>query len=111
MSLLLVSCGRQKVKIPTHILGKEKMVPVLVELHIAEKIIAATRISFDSARIVYHSGFKKEILQKYDISVSQFDSSFVFYESNVELMADIYESVVDSLGARVSEEKLNTQSK
>lgn len=102
----LFSCGKPKEKIPEGILTKEEIVPILADLHVAEKMIAKERLPFDSSRIVYHSYYKNKVLEDRGVSLALFDSSFVYYTDHIELMLEVYTDVVDTLGNRLSKKKM-----
>ena len=96
----LLSCEDQG-KIPDNIIPPDKMVNVLVDLHIGEaKIKTLSRSKLDSP-FVYFMKIKQETYQNYDIDHARFDSSYNYYMSKrLEIMEDIYTRVVDSLSLR-----------
>ncbi len=104
VSFLLNSCTNQS--LPEGILSQDEMLPIVVDLHIAEEVIQSYNWNYDSSRVMFHSVYKKEILKKHNVDFAQFDSSYVYYERNVELMNKLYERVVDTLSLRVSMKKL-----
>jgi len=91
----------EEVKPPAQLLPKEKMVSLLVQLHVLEARIEASRLSPDSARALFQSQ-KKELLWKNDVPEkdSLLQRSYRYYAINNKDMDEIYKAVVDSLERR-----------
>jgi hypothetical protein len=106
MPLLLLFACKSEPKVPSNILSKDQMVPILIELHIAEKVVGNQRLPYDSSQMLYHSIYKKDVLDKRNIRLTQFDSSWVYYEKHLEDMMYIYDRVIDSLGKRISDQRI-----
>jgi hypothetical protein len=86
---------------PAQLLPKEKMVSLLVQLHLLEARIEASRLSPDSARALFQAQ-KKVLLWKNDVSEkdSLLQRSYRYYAINNKDMDEIYKAVVDSLERR-----------
>ena len=86
---------------PKQLLPKEKLVSLLVQLHLLEARVEASRLSPDSARAIFQQK-KSEILWKNDVSEkdSVLQHSFRYYAVNKKDMDEIYKSVIDSLERR-----------
>lgn len=78
----------------------------MIDIHIAEEVLQAKNIHFDSSRVLFHSVYKPSVLKKHNVDLAVFDSSFVYYERNVEHMDKLYQRVVDSLAFRYSIKKI-----
>ncbi len=102
--IALLSCTREE-KIPEDILSKEKMVSVLIDIHILEKKLDYLHISRDSAQKLY-TAYEFDILKQHQVDTNTYRRSFDFYSLEVRHMVDIYEAVVDSL---IAEQKRNTE--
>ena len=91
----------EEVPPPAQLLPKEKMVSLLVQLHLLEARIEASRLSPDSARALFQSR-KKELLWKNDVPEkdSLLQHSYRYYAINNKDMDEIYKAVVDSLERR-----------
>ena len=99
---LLASCAMpEEVKPPDPLLPKEKLVSLLVQLHILESRIEASRLPPDSARALFQSQ-KSEILWKNNVSEkdSLLPHSYRYYAINHKDMDEIYKAVIDSLALR-----------
>jgi hypothetical protein len=91
----------EEVKPPAQLLPKEKMVSLLVQLHLLEARVEASRLSPDSARALFQAQ-KKDLLWKNDVSVpdSLLERSYRYYAVNNKDMDEIYKAVIDSLQLR-----------
>jgi len=91
----------EEVPPPAQLLPKEKMVSLLVQLHLLEARIEASRLSPDSARALFQSQ-KKALLRKNDVleKDSLLQRSYRYYAINNKAMDEIYKEVVDSLERR-----------
>jgi hypothetical protein len=99
---LLGSCAiPEEVKPPAQLLPKEKMVSLLVQLHILEARVEASRLSPDSARALFQAQ-KKDLLWKNDVSEADsiLQRSYRYYAVNNKDMDEIYKAVIDSLELR-----------
>ncbi len=109
-SLLLAALGGcstpEAVPAPAQLLPREKMVSLLVQLHLLEAQIEASRLSTDSARALFQSK-RKELLWKNNVSEddSLVQHSYRYYALHNKDMNEIYKEVIDSLQARQT--KLN----
>lgn len=99
---LLTGCARpEDVARPAQLLPKEKMVSLLVQLHILEARVEASRLSPDSARALFQNQ-KREILRQNNLSEadSVLQHSYRYYAINHKDMDEIYAAVIDSLTHR-----------
>lgn len=90
LALLTVSC---KPSIPGKYLQPDEMADILYEYHIAEAITNATQSS-DSIAL---RSYRTSILEKHDVSQSDFDSSMVYYCRHTKLLEDVYEKISDRI--------------
>lgn len=99
---LLMGCARpEDVARPAQLLPKEKMVSLLVQLHILEAQVEASHLSADSARALFQSQ-KREILRQNNLleADSALQHSYRYYAINRKDMDEIYAAVTDSLAHR-----------
>ena len=94
--VLLSACNR----IPKEVLPEEKMIDVLVEIHLAEG-------TFDVHQFAKYSEAKKQyyqyILNKQGVSVKQFDTSISWYVKHLDVYERVYEGVLEKLISRQEE--------
>ena len=98
LMLFLTGC-RKEVTIPEHLLGKDEMINVLLDLHIAEAEIVSLRVKRDSSEIYFREA-EKVIFEKFGIPDSIFKESYEFYLENPEFLEEVYSAVVDSLSLK-----------
>lgn len=91
--LLLISCRQNERVVPVSplVLGKEKMIAVLVDIHIAE---SAVKLKADSGHV--EKSFHK-ILSKHSVTKEQYEESLKFYVDNPEILNEIYENVLNEI--------------
>jgi|SRR5680860_172447 len=90
---------------PEGILSEDKMVEVLVDIHMAEGMASSLPIPFDSSKRIYPL-LEKEIFLKHQITDSVFMESFQYYLRNSKKMETIYARTIDSLALK---EKIGDQ--
>lgn len=84
---------------PANVLGKEKMVNLLVDLHLVEAFVNSNYPMTDSARYLYKK-WEDSTLKAHGTDHIAFDSSMAYYKRNIKLLDEIYVSVVDSLSLK-----------
>jgi hypothetical protein len=91
---------------PSHVLTKEKMVDILTNLHLAEAYVNTNFPFSDSSKYVYKK-MQDSILKAQGTDGVAYDSSLAYYQRHVEVLDQIYSSVVDSLslGETITVEK------
>ncbi|WP_299454280.1 DUF4296 domain-containing protein [uncultured Microscilla sp.] len=104
--VLIVACSNKK-EIPKDIIPKEKMVNMLVDIHLEESKIDASRYLLrDSAQVAY---FKAQvgIFKKYKTDSTHYYKSYDYYFENMNHMKDIYTEVAEKMKA-MSDSVANT---
>lgn len=97
--LSLASCNSSNK--PAALLSKDKMVEVLIDVHLTEGLSSAMPVSFDSSRVLYNL-LEKDVFLKHAVSDSVFTQSMLYYLRDPADMEQIYSRVVDSLMVRES---------
>jgi hypothetical protein len=92
--IILFSCGRKK--LPDGILDEDKMVEVLIDIHLAEGLVSTFPIHYDSSRVLYPL-LEKEVFKKHQIPDSVFRMSLEFYMKDTKTMDRMYARTIDSL--------------
>jgi hypothetical protein len=105
---LLAACntGGEQQKPPAGLLPREKMINILIDVHIAEAIVTQRNLPADSARILFQD-YKEGILKKMGVDKEAFQKSYQYYMDNVRELDAIYAIVVDSLSLRESRGQLS----
>jgi hypothetical protein len=91
---ILFSCGGRK--LPDGILDEDKMVEVLIDIHLAEGLVSTFPIHYDSSRVLYPL-FEKEVFKKHQIPDSVFRMSLEYYMQDTKTMDRMYARTIDSL--------------
>ncbi|MCX6290627.1 MAG: DUF4296 domain-containing protein [Bacteroidetes bacterium] len=101
--LLSISCSKKPADIPKNILSKTELVPVLVDIHLAQAATGVNQLN-DSARygMKEYSGY---IFKIHGITKEKYDSSLAFYSRHPELIDEIYQEVINELSRKQSEEE------
>jgi len=83
-------------KVPDSILGQEKMVTILTDLHIAEAMARATPHQGDTNKqiVIDYYGY---IFKKYGTTDSLFKISFNYYTKHPVLLDSVYSEVINKL--------------
>ena len=102
---LIVSCRQQKETPPAYVLPIEKMVPLMIDIHLVEAAISSKNIARDSSVLLY-SLYEKDVFKKHNISDSIYRKNFDYYTSHPAMMDKLYEMVVDSLSLREEQKRL-----
>lgn len=100
--LTFFSCIKEKV--PQGILSKEKMVPLLVDLHLTEPLYAQ-RFALGLPDSTALDDLYLSFLKKHKVSRKQFEKSVFYYGKHPEQYKEIYNKVLDRLGEMESKIK------
>jgi hypothetical protein len=98
---LLLACSSGKDK-PDDVLSKDKMVNVLLDIHLAEARVSQARLPLDSS-LNYYIFLENEIFQKHQIDSATYKKSMDYYTLHIRELDEIYESVLDSLNIKSAE--------
>ncbi|MEX2511788.1 MAG: DUF4296 domain-containing protein [Cyclobacteriaceae bacterium] len=80
-------------------MSEDKMVSILVDIHLTEGFVQSLSIPYDSSRKLYPV-LEKEIFEKHEVADSVYLSSLQYYLRDAEKMEGIYERTIDSLTVR-----------
>jgi hypothetical protein len=94
--LLAFACGGEK--LPKGILTKEKMVPMLVDQHLAEQIFSLRfNVGLKNDSVI--DDLYLSILKKYGVERNKFEQSVFYYSKHPEKYKEIYDEVLNRLNA------------
>lgn len=94
LCIYLLGCGSNKV--PEGVLNEDKMVEMLVDIHMLEGMVSSFPIHFDSSRILYPL-MERDLFEKHQVPDSVFKRSLEFYMEDIRMMDRIYARTIDSL--------------
>ena len=92
---LIFSCKNDAIDNKKYI-SKEKMVKILIDIHLIEEKVNQLNFSKDSSKVMFDM-LEKEIFQKYNLTDEDYRKSYSHYFFNPKELDDIYQSVIDSL--------------
>ncbi|MES2592327.1 MAG: DUF4296 domain-containing protein [Bacteroidota bacterium] len=101
--ILLFSCsGKQEVSIPDTVFPIEKMVKVMLDIHLLEATLNSNTYSPDKAG-AFKPSPTTDVLKENGISKKQWDESFYFYSQHPDLLVKIYEQLLNDLSTMQAE--------
>lgn len=99
-TLLFSQCDRPEEPVrPAQLLPRDKMVRVLVDLHLTEARVENAGTSPDSARALFNRE-SKALYQRHNTSETLFRQSMQYYAIHGKDLEEIYGVVIDSINAR-----------
>lgn len=100
LTLLFTQCQRpEEPLVPQPLLPKNKMVAMLIEVHLNESRVDAAALPPDSARAAFNQ-LQRRLLARYQVTDTIFQRSYRYYAIHDKDLDDIYGAVIDSLTAR-----------
>ena len=99
LSLLFYTCTSPVSPPPPGLLSDQKMVSILIDLHVAEAKVERLGVMTDSGAI-YYKNLQKAVFKKHKITEKEFFKNYDYYLVNVSELDKIYEKVIDSLSMR-----------
>ena len=98
--LALHACQRPEEPLrPADLLPKERLIPLIADLHLLEAQVEGSRLSPDSSRALYLSE-QKSLLSKRGVTDSAFQRSYRYYGIHGKDLDDIYGAVIDTFTRR-----------
>ncbi|MFN8415033.1 MAG: DUF4296 domain-containing protein [Cytophagaceae bacterium] len=91
-------------KMPDHIISKDSMISILVDVHMLESGIQTKNYNRDSSIILFEI-LSKKIWAKHQISEERFRESLLFYSQDAKVLDGLYSIVLDSVNAIATEGK------
>ncbi|MCF8275265.1 MAG: DUF4296 domain-containing protein [Flavobacteriales bacterium] len=102
ISLFVVSCQENEPKKPAYLIDEEKMVSMMVDMHIVETAANLKIYNPDSSGLQYDEAFGS-IFATNNVSKADFDSSLYYYSTQTDRMDVIYDKVLENLSEQESE--------
>lgn len=98
--IFFIACSKKEEKIPENILPKDKMIKVMVDVHIAEAAIQNKYLSLNDSTKKIAAGYYRNLFEKNKITEQQFRESFLYYAHHLDLFNKIYEEVINELSKK-----------
>lgn len=102
--VILMACNEPKPEQPDYLIDEEKMVELMVDMHLVETAQNLKLMGVDSTNRRYQQYFNA-IFESHEVSKVDFDSSLHYYSTKTERMNDIYDKVLEELHELESEVK------
>ncbi|WP_426492543.1 DUF4296 domain-containing protein [Hymenobacter sp. 102] len=100
LALLVTACQKpEEVPVPAKLIPQDKMISVLIEMHLLEARTEAAALPQDSARALFRQA-QKAVYWRHNIDDSTFVQSYRYYAVHDKDLDAIYAAVVDSLSLR-----------
>jgi hypothetical protein len=91
---VFISCEREK--LPEGILGKNKMIPILIDIHLSESI-TNQRFALGLTQDSLPENLYLSVCKKHNVDRKTLENSLYYYGRNPEKFTKIYDAVVDRL--------------
>ncbi len=102
-SAFLLSCSKPVVEKPEKLIHADKMVNMLVDVHIAEAAFNNRRVRDSLVMKSSSVDFYYSVLAKYEVPDSVFEKSLVFYASQPRKFEKMYRKVMNKLNEQEHE--------
>ncbi|PIF06079.1 MAG: hypothetical protein CSA36_03515 [Draconibacterium sp.] len=102
LTIILAACEKSAFDKPKELVKKNKMIDMLVDIHIAEATFDQLQhesiLKNTSSSVFYYS-----VLEKYEVPDSVFEKSFVYYASRPKEFERMYREVMNKLSEKEQE--------
>ncbi len=98
--LLLLSACVESPKPPPGTLDKDRMINILIDIHIAEAKASGASLRSQDSVTVYYKTLEQDVFKKHGVDSTTYYNSYRYYMANIKQMDQIYAAVVDSLSLR-----------
>jgi len=95
--VLMTACGRSVEKKPEKLVSREKMIDMLVDLHLAEAAYQTSQYANTMLKNYSESDYYYSILHKYKTADSTFEQSLIYYSGKPKEFEKIYTRVLNRL--------------
>lgn len=104
--LVASACSEKEQEKPEIVMGEEKMVEVMLDVHLTEAVLTRIRGTGEDVKEISDDYYQK-IFEKHDINETIFDTSFSYYQRNLGEMEKIYEQVIVELNKMQREREMD----
>lgn len=104
---LLLSCNSETAldDKPNDLISEEKMIDVLIDVHITESALSLKNFNRDSSLKLFVY-YQEDIFKEHQISEKQFQESYDYYAKHSKQFDHMYEIIIDSLKVKEATGKL-----
>lgn len=112
--LSLLSCYNRNtvtVEKPNPLYDKEKFIQIMTDIQLAEGIMAYNRSARKNNSTAYKDSLYNQIFRHYGITASGLTDNLNYYDSDPDVMEEIYDKVIENISKLQSEILIDTLSK
>lgn len=102
--MTIVGCAEPQQKKPDYLIDDDKMVELMVDMHLVETAQNLKLLGVDTTNRKYQQYFNA-IFESHGVSKADYDSSLLFYSTETEQMNEIYDKVLETLYELETESK------
>jgi hypothetical protein len=95
--LIHIACQEDVVQKPHKLLSRDKMISVLVDIHLSDAAFQTGRYSNGQINKYTESDYYYSVLRKYNIADSVFETSLIYYSAKPKEYEKIYTRVINRL--------------
>ena len=95
--LIFFSCDKRPIEKPEDLIGEEKMISMLTDIHLAEATFISRHHQDSLLRKSSSANFYYSVLEKYQVADTVFEKSYVFYLSRPKKFEKMYWQVMNKL--------------
>lgn len=103
--LFVSACGAPDEDRPDNLLDEDRMVDILIDVHLAETRVSRMGLSSsDSANVVYKR-LENQLFKKHGVDTTTYQKSYIYYSSHPREMEVIYKRIVAKLQKQLETKK------
>jgi uncharacterized protein with PIN domain len=96
LAFVFIGCQEGSKQAPDYLLSEDKMVDVMVDMHLVETAHNLKLMGTDSTYTEYIEKFNS-IFSSHGVTKADYDSSLMYYTANTEHMPAIYDKILEEL--------------
>lgn len=93
--MALSACSRKEEPLPEGVLDRQHMVPVLVDVHLAQASVAILRTADTTAHAM--GDYMDVIMKQHGLDTATYARSIRYYGAHPELLSELYDEVINEL--------------
>ncbi len=98
---LMIVCCKRTEDIPKDIMKPNEMVPVLLDIYLAESQLTELRINRDTTASIFRT-YEELIYDSLNVDHEKYKKSLTYYYDHADQLEIIYEAILDTLTKRES---------
>jgi hypothetical protein len=97
--IFVVSCNKK----PEYLISQEKLIPLIVDLHLADAIYTSRSIIDVNIEQVDSASYYRKVFERYNVTRSEFDSTMEYLTARPKKIDGIYDEVLERLSKMEAE--------